>query len=451
MKFGLLGYYPEYDHKDMETIIFSSNRTILEYDILLIDLKNIFTEYESHSEYNGLPRITDHDSTRLKKDLDRRKNELKEFLESGKSVVVFGGTDDCVFCYSGNKTTSGTGKNTRVTYLVEDIHSISLLPIKISSINLMGRTIDFKKKKISEKLQKYVDYFEYRTVYENVNKNNILMTIKDTKKVVSYYEKIGNGLLIFLPGLCFDGADYKKESSLEKKYYNDLAKISDIFLENKFDLPLYSKKYMLPNEEVMIDDIEKNKIKLNKLREKIEYKENALLKLQQEKVLFTGTGTSLEKNSVNQFKEIGFSIEKYDPNSVDEDIVIKYKEKIAVVEVKGVSGSATEKHTSQIVKWKSEYHIENDVLPKGILLVNAFNERILEERQEYFPAQMLKYATHQEICLLSTIQLYNMKEYIKNNLNEKEKIINEIFSTNGLYKGFEDWQLNIKKKENSSD
>ncbi len=447
MKFGLLGYYPEYEHKDMETITFSSDRTILEYDILLVDLKNIFSEYEASSEYNGLPRITDHDSMRLKKDLDRRKNELKEFLESGKSVIVLDGNDECVYCYSGNKTTSGTGRNARVTYLVEDVHSMSLLPIKTSSINLTGKSLDFKNKKIGESLKKYTDYFEYRTIYENISKESILMTIKDTKKVVSYYEKIGNGLLIFLPDLCFNRVDCKKESCLEKKYYNDLTKLNDIFLENKLDLPLYSKKYMLPNEEIMINDIKKNKIKLNKLIEEIENKENVLLELQKEKVLFTGSGTSLEKNSVKQFKEIGFSIEKYDSYSVDEDIVIKYKEKIAVVEVKGVSGSATEKHTSQIVKWKSEYHIENDILPKGILLVNAFNERNLEERQEYFPAQMLKYAIHQEICLLTTIQIYNIKEYLKNNPNEKERIINEIFTTNGVFKGFEEWNLNISKKQ----
>ena len=273
------------------------------------------------------------------------------------------------------------------------------------------------------------------------------MTIKDTKKVISFYEKIGNGTLIFVSDLSFDRTDYKKESALEKRYYNDLTKLKEIFTDGKFDLPIYSQKYMLPNEEKMINDIEKSKVKLNKFIKEIENKQNMLLELQKEKVLFTGSGTALEMNSAQQFKYIGFSIEKYDSNSVDEDIVIKYKDKIAVVEVKGVSGSATEKHTSQIVKWKSEYHIENDILPKGILLVNAFNEKDLEERQEYFPTQMLKYATHQEICLLTTIQLYNIKQYLKENPKEKEKIINEIFNTNGLFKGFEKWNLNIKKKE----
>jgi len=445
MKFGLLGYCPEYAHKDMETIIFSSDKTILEYEVLLVDLKNIFQEYQAYTEYNGFPRITDHDSMRLKKDVERRKSEIKEFLESGKNVIVIDGNDDCVYCYSGNKQTSGTGRNSKTTYYVEDIHSSSLLPIKISSLNLTGKSIAFKNKKVDELLKKYTDYFEYRTIYENINSDNILMTIKNTQKVISFYNKIGKGLLIFVPDLCFTKVDYKKECSLEKKYFNELSKISELVLEEKLDLPLYAQKYMLPTEEQMVNDIQKIRQKINELLVCVENKEEALLNLQKEKVLFTGTGTPLEICSVEKFKDIGFSIEKYDPNSVDEDIVIKYKEKIAVVEVKGVSGSATEKHTSQIVKWKSEYHIENDVIPKGILLVNAFNERDFEDRQDYFPNQMLKYAIHQEICLLTTIQLYNINEYLKYNPNETERIIDEIFSTNGLYKGFEDWDLNIKK------
>ena len=150
MKFGLLGYHPEFEHKDMESIAFSGSQTILEYDVLLVDLKNIFSEYVSHTEFNGFPRITDHDSTRLKKDLDRRKNEINEFLESCKIVIVFDGNDDCVYCYSGNKTTSGTGKNTRITYLVDAVHSISLLPINITSLNLMGKSINIDNKKVNE-------------------------------------------------------------------------------------------------------------------------------------------------------------------------------------------------------------------------------------------------------------------------------------------------------------
>lgn len=446
MKFGLLGYYTEYDHKDMEIINFSSEKTILEYDILLVDLANIFRNFETYGEYNGWPRITDHDSTKLKLHLKKRKVEIEEFLESGKNIFVLGGTDDCVYCYTGEKNTSGTGRNAKTTYYVEDVHSVSLLPIKLSPLSLSGKRISYKNKKIGEKFERYNDYFEYRTVYENVN-DNILMTIKGTNKVLSYYEQVGKGKIIFFPDLVFDRKNPTNESKLEKKFFNDLSNFNGLLLNEEFELPIYSKNYLLPNEEIMINDIDKSKQELSKLLNDIENKEKALLNLQKQKIMFTGTGILLEMNSVEQFKDIGFSIIKYNPDSVDEDIVIKFKEKIAVVEVKGISGSATEKHTSQIVKWKSEYHIENDIMPKGILLVNAFNNRKLECRQEYFPNQMLKYATHQEICLLTTLQLYNIRKYLEKNPDKKEKIVDEIFNTNGLYKNFGEWNLNIKKIE----
>lgn len=84
MKFGRLGYYPEFDHKDMEYIDFSSDKTILEYDVLLVDLNNIFRSFKTYGEYNGLPRITDHDSTQLKLHLKKEKLKLKSFWKVGK-------------------------------------------------------------------------------------------------------------------------------------------------------------------------------------------------------------------------------------------------------------------------------------------------------------------------------------------------------------------------------
>lgn len=447
MSIGLLGYYPEYNHKNMEFISFSSTQTVLEYDLLIIDLKYLFNEYVSSGEYNGFPRITDHDSARLKRDLEKRKREIKEFLESGKNIIIIGGSEDIVYCYSGNKSISGTGRNAKTTYYVDETRSSMILPIKINSLDLLGKNVNFVNKELENNLKKYNEYFQYRTIYEDVNEKNVLMTVKGTKKVVSFFEKVKNGYLIFLPDVVFNKTNPKQESKIEKQYYNDICNIVDILTKPKFELPAYSKKYLMPNEETMLDDIKNSKERLNKLKTDIENKEKILQKLQFEKIIFTGTGTPLELDSVDKFKSIGFSIEKYEEDSVDEDIVIKYNDRVAVVEVKGVSGSSNEKHTSQLVKWKSEYHIETGIFPKGILLVNAFNERELDKRQEYFPNQMLKYAEHQEICLLTTIQLYNIKQHLEVNPDDKDKIINQIFDTVGIFVGFEDWNIYIQKKE----
>ena len=67
-------------------------------------------------------------------------------------------------------------------------------------------------------------------------------------------------------------------------------------------------------------------------------------------------------------------------------------------------------------------------------------------RQYTFPVQMLKYTTQQEICLLTPIQLNNIKYYLKQNPEKKEEVIDELYMTNGIYKNFSDWNLNIVKK-----
>ena len=275
----------------------------------------------------------------------------------------------------------------------------------------------------------------------------MLLSIKSTEKIVSFFRKIKNGILLFLPSLNFAKLTKEKGQKLEKQYFDDIYNLANsLKCDENIILPEFSKKYLLPNEENMIDNIELEWVKLKELQDDIEKKEVQLKKIQEEKVIFTGSGTILEKLIVEELKEIGFQILKYDENGKEQDIAIEYNSKIAVVEVKGVDGSATEKHTSQTVKWKSIYHIEHNVLPKGFLIVNAFKDRELEKRQDYFPNQMLKYATQQEICLLTTLQLFNIKCYLKSNPDKKDEIINELYNTVGIYNKFAEWDLNILKK-----
>ena len=89
-------------------------------------------------------------------------------------------------------------------------------------------------------------------------------------------------------------------------------------------------------------------------------------------------------------------------------------------------------------------------MPKGFLIVNAFKNKKLEDRQDAFPQQMIKYATLQEICLLTTIQIFNIKHYLESNPNEKDDIINDLYSTNGVYEKFSEWNLNIETENNSN-
>lgn len=446
MKIGFLACYPKHEHKNIKYIRLSGADTILECDMLILELEWLFNEYETLGDYNGIPELTTYESSRITIDVEKRKNEIVEFLNAGKPIIILNGNDEYRYRYTGEKRYSGTGKNARITTIIKDIHPLELLPVKIEPMKLEGTSISLKNRKIENFYSKYVKFFKYLTIYDNVNKEKSLLSVENTEKVIGYFENIQNGMIIFLPSLNFEKLTEKKGQKLEKQYFDDIYKLF-INLKNNENiiLPEYSTKYFLPHEKIMINDIESEKSKLIELQKSIENKEKLLKQTQQEKIIFTGSGTILEKMVVNELEQIGFTILKYDENSKDEDIVISYKNKIAVVEVKGVGGSATEKHTSQTVKWKSIYHIDNDILPKGILIVNSFKNRELDKRQETFPMQMLKYATQQEICLLNTIQLFNIKYYLNQNPGKKEEILNELYTTNGTYNKFNDWKLNIEK------
>lgn len=445
MEFGLLGYYCSYNHNNMHIIDFNDKRTLLEYDVLIIDLKRLFSCYESYESFNGKRLLNQRDSSRIINDLQKREDEINEFLDSGRTIIVLSTNEEYVYAYTGKFDISGTGQNARKTNHVVDIHPKRILPVKVNDLDITGNKMCFTNKVIEDCLKKYAEYMEYNTAYNEVDKNKQLMNIEKTKKTVCYYERVGNGLIVFAPNIVFDTSEKKLFSKIERDYFLELANIKKFIMSDKEELPEYASEYYLPSERETINSIELANDKINKFKESIEKDKLKLEAIQQKKVLFTGTGKSLEKNVVDMLKTIGFNIIKYNEDSVDEDIVFEYKDKLFISEVKGVGGSSTEKHTAQTVKWKTEYFIENDKMPKGVLIVNAFNNRKLEERQEYFPNQMLKYAEYQEICLITTIQIYNIMCFLEQNPLETDSIIQEIFDCNGIYSKFNEWDKYISK------
>lgn len=445
MEFGLLGYYGSYNHNNMHIIDFNDKRTLLEYDVLIIDLKRLFSCYESYEVFNGKRLLNQRDSNKIIEDIQKRKEEINEFLESGKTIIVVSTNEEYVYAYTGKYDVSGTGKNARKTNIVTDVHPKSIIPFKVKDLDLTGNKIKFCNKMIEDHLKKYSKYIEYNTIYSDIEKTNQIMNVENSKKTVCYYERVGNGLIVFAPNIVFDTSEKKLFSKIERDYFLELANIKKYIISDKEELPEYASEYYLPSERETINSIELANDKINKLKESIKKDKLKLDAIQQKKVLFTGTGKSLEKNVVEMLKVIGFNIIKYNDDSVDEDIVFEYKDKLFISEVKGVSGSATEKHTAQTVKWKTEYYIENDIMPKGVLIVNAFNNKKLEDRQEYFPNQMLKYAEHQEICLITTIQIYNIMCFIEQNPLEVDSIIQEIFDCNGIFTNFNEWNNYISK------
>ena len=94
MKIGFLACYPEYEHKNIKYIKLSDADTILECDMLILELEWLFDEYETSGNYNGIPELTTYESSRITIDVEKRKNEIVEFLNAGKPIIILNGNDE---------------------------------------------------------------------------------------------------------------------------------------------------------------------------------------------------------------------------------------------------------------------------------------------------------------------------------------------------------------------
>ena len=189
---------------------------------------------------------------------------------------------------------------------------------------------------------------------------------------------------------------------------------------------------------------------LNEFLSRISAQKELAAELESYKTLFAGTGKALEAQASRVFEELGFSVKEGEPGR--DDLILQYEDKVAVVEVKGVSKSAAEKHAAQLEKWVNEYHVAHDVHPKGILLVNAYRDAPLEDRSGgAFPDQMLSFSKNRSHCLITTLQLLGLYLDCKDDDAKKAEMVNLLLTTEGVFTEYQNWSEYLTKQNETLD
>lgn len=307
----------------------------------------------------------------------------------------------------------------------------------ISVINETGSAIQVNQKTIfTDFLAKYKEYFGYRSYFAD-SWGITIMETELTKKILGFYTDQS----VFLPMPKTQlGAN---ESGFFNELYSILKSISNARVES--ELPIWSYEYHLPGEENVVNDLNRIDLEIKSLSEKREEKRMELLGFSYLKRLFTSSGKELELVVEKVFRDLGFELLESQENR--DDLIVRYNENIAVIEIKGVTKSAAEKHSAQLEKWAAKYLEENGVQPKPILIVNSFLESPLNERTEKtFPDQMMKYSNSRSHCLLTTTQLLGFFYKINSEPSRKDILIESLFKCTGVFSEFQNWSSFITFK-----
>jgi hypothetical protein len=390
-----------FDHID--GFDFLSDQNMLEYDFIIIDTDYLIKEIK------GQPESW----------LSKRFNELEEFVTRKNMPIVF--LCSCENSFYTLKDWSTTIYEFLNIDVIEERRSGKKIEVNSSSL-------------FSEFLKVYFTELEYCIGYSK-HPGTSIGNASARNLSIGFYTRD----FVFLPTLGEDCgiSDYE--------FLEDLYKVCKSVRNNEepIKLPEWTNNYCLPGEQ-------SEKQHLKTLEEKIAAleieKDNTLKRLSNYlplKQLWSATGNQLEDAAKLAFSELGFHLLPTEHGR--DDIIMKWKDQIVVVEVKGQTKSAAEKNAAQLEKWAAMYKSDHDITPKALLLVNTYRERPLSDRTEAsFPDQMLKYTIDRKHCLMTTTQLCNLLLYCRNNPDKQEETIENLISTIGIFEPFNKWSEYIE-------
>jgi hypothetical protein len=425
----------------IERIDYRDSQSLLDYETVVWNPNSLLDEYSADydgSPYMGAKLLTDTDSAKIDEDLARRKSEMIELLKLGRSIVIFTPAPKRFYVATGEKKVVGR----RVTRIVTERNILESIPIDgLSTVAAEGSMIGLVAREPYKEFWAAVkDYLRYEAYFEKPAGES-LMFIKGTTKPVGAWLPLFNGNILFLP--CFvmpESLAYKELRKIEDSCISSLLTLIEDLRASSGDflLPQWSAQYYLAGEKAQDERIEALEGQISELIQRRDKTKEETAKLQSYKLLFTGTGKALEAVVAGVLRELGFEVQEPPPNR--DDLIIKYADKVAVVEVKGKTKSAAEKDAAQLEKWVSAYYEKLGVIPKGVLIVNAFNETPLHGRTEpAFPEQMLGYSKGRNHCLITGIQLLGLYLECKNNPERRQSLIDSLFSTAGVFNDFRVW------------
>lgn len=415
---------------EVRNIKFLSSITLLDADLIFWDVSSSLSEFPGSSN-NLNTTQTSNTIQRLKKEIENRKKELDEYFNIGRTLIM----------------TRPIFNEYQYEYkdaeIIDTLDFIECLDIQKPEYKyVMGQNMHPVNESFIDSYHLLnIKNFQYQL---KITKSNgiPLLYIKDTNYVVSEFYRIKNGLLIILPMIQFNNAAQNSLPFLSSTidFITELKKYN---LPKELNIPEWVKEYTLSVEQKELENEKKLLNQQKIIEQNIIENQTKLSNYNFLKALFSSSGDTLENAVQFVFKEFGFYLEL--PKKNRDDLIIKSDDKIAVIEVKGLTKSAAEKNAAQLQKWISSYHVENDFNPKGILIVNTYKDVKLENRTEIdFPNQMLGYSNQMHLCLITGIQLLCMYLDFTSNKINKKKVTSLLFNTVGELKYKEDISELIK-------
>jgi hypothetical protein len=466
MRLVSVGY--NFDDERVAEIKYDSPRTLLDFDVILWDpalaIPESAWEEDSFSGttklFEGRQVVRKNESAGIGRMIHRRTTEMARLLTLGKVLVIFLPDSADFYLHTGETRNDGTAAKPRFTNIVGKQTLFAGLPVGIEITEAEGDRFELKAgAPFASFWRSCGKFFAYRSYLTSQGAPPTLV-IPGTDLPLARTEAVGDGTLILLPDFgetawveqTADNRDRSSQSQApdetdgeEEEDYDFAPGFIDALVGLIEELrgtaadgpPTWTERYLLPGEGPSQENVNRAELQLAELLTSIDEQKTTLAVLQRTKSLFAGSGQGLEGEVRACFTRLGCRVEEGQPGRTD--LIVHHGERVAVVEVKGVTGSGAEKHSAQLEKWVAEYYEDHEVHAKPILVVNSFRDKPLEERGVTFPGQMLSYAESRGHCLITGLQLLGASLAFADDPDAGASILASLFDCVGVWPDYQDW------------
>ena len=424
-----------------EYVRFNSDTSLLDADIVVFrpDMSDV-QDFGGES-HQGKRCYGEHSSFELKKRIAHWRRELRNAVDSSKTVFVLLTDKDEVFVDSGQRTHSGTGRNARATRLVEPCCNYDVLPSGIDITTASGRIMTLSDK--AAVLRAYWDAFGELSVYKAIITGTVttpLVLSKDRKHIfgaiIRFKGSQGNFVLLpdipfsELPGLLTEkeGKSYwtKKATALGQQFLQAILGIDNGLRsqsartptpawakDRAFDLPAERKI----NEELLRLEQKKHDLQKEEVDLKQRLNEETLLK-----GLLYEQGPALETAIIRALVLLGFTASRFRESDSEFDVVFESAEGRFIGEAEGKDSKAI-----NIDKLRQlEMNIHEDFAREGVtdmakpvLFGNAARLSVPAERKEFFTEKCMTAAKRMGCALVRTPNLFQVSRYLSETPNSE--------------------------------
>lgn len=413
---------------------FRAKTSLLDWDIFLFrpEISEFLHSY--YETFQGKPCFNDTASFEARECCEHWRREIKQALETGKTVIVFLPSLYEAYVDTGSRSYSGTGRNQKTTRHVALLTNYDTLPVTVAPVVATGSSMKLASKGAEMLAPYWAEFGEksrYKVVLGAPDVPGCVQTRAGDKTVGAIYRsKSSAGTLLLLPDLDFSPSEFTKQKGTSEIWTSAATQFAGTFLSAvvALDKALRSSsevtpepswagtaQYTLAPESALRVRILEAERQVEAAQRNKEQLAEAISVATMPRALLYEKGKPLEAAIIDALTTLGFKAGPFKESDSEFDVVFECAEGRMIGEAEGKDTKAINIDKLRQLTMNIHEDLQRDQVTspaKPVLFGNGFRLQEPGGRPDPFTEKCQSAASISSTALVATADLFGPVQYL---------------------------------------